>query len=147
MREHYCRNLPIPIGCNLALVPYWAGVELLGVRPGGFSIPGDKRVTVAASTWNPASPFRDQDVERYAIMSAGTIQPLNGDSLQPGTGDPIELIAVGPFARIATGDSISVDFALVGGSQITDLQNHAQLPSTPTTWAMPSCPPRCRSRS
>lgn len=127
MREHYCRSLPIPAGCNLALVPYWVGVELLGARPGGFAIPGDKRVTVAAWSWSPGSVFRDQDYERYAIMSAGTIQPLGGDSLQPTTGDPVELVAVGPFARIATGDSIAVDFALVGGSQITDLQNHAML--------------------
>jgi hypothetical protein len=126
-REHYCRSLPIPAGCNLALVPYWVGIEQLGARPGGFAIPGDKRVTVAAWSWSPGSVFRDQDIERYAIMSAGTIQPLSGDSLQPTTGDPVELIAVGPFPQIATGDSIAVDFALVGGSQITDLQNHAML--------------------
>jgi hypothetical protein len=63
-------------------------------------------------------------------MSAGTIQPVEGDSLLPGTGDPVELLAVGPFPLIPPGDSIRVDFALVGGADIADLHFHAEVAQT-----------------
>ena len=43
----------------------------------------------------PGSAFRDEDFERYALMSTGVIQPVAGDSLMPGTGDPVEVFAVG----------------------------------------------------
>ncbi len=126
LREHYCRNQPVPGGCNLAHVPAWMGVKLLGVSPGSLA-EADKRVTLAAWSWSPGSPFRDEDSERYAIMSTGLIQSLAGDSLQPVTGDPVELLAAGPFATVAPGDSVIVDFALVGGAEIADLQGHASL--------------------
>jgi hypothetical protein len=126
LREHYCSNQPVPSGCNLSHVPAWMGVKLLGVSPGSLA-DADKHVTVAGWSWSPVSPFRDEDSERYAIMSTGLIQPLNGDSLQPSTGDPIELLAAGPFASIAPGDSVVVDFALVGGAEIADIQAHSHL--------------------
>ena len=54
------------------------------------------------------------------------IQPLMGDSLEPGTGDPVAVLGVGPFSQIDPGDTISVDFAIVGGTEILDLQEHAR---------------------
>ncbi len=125
-REHYCNSQPVPAGCNFSYVPYWVGLELLGVRPGNVSNPTDKRISVAAWTYAPGDPVRDQDVERYAIMSVGTIPNLNMPDLLPGTGDPVELLAVGPFPFIASGDSVEVSFALVGGSDEADIQQHAQ---------------------
>jgi len=125
-REHYCFNLPVPGGCNLSHVPVWVGVKLLGVSPGSMA-DADKHVTLSAWSWDPHSPLRDQDVERYAIMSAGTIRDLSAVDLQPSTGDPVELLAAGPFASIAPGDSVIVAFALVGGAEIADLQGHARL--------------------
>ncbi len=109
IREHYCRALPVPAGCQVQIAPPWIGLELLTPPALG------QNVTLAAWNWSPGNVFRDQDVERYAIMSAGTIHPLTGDSLQPQTGDPVELLTLGPFASVASGDSISVDFAFVGG--------------------------------
>lgn len=126
-REHYCLSQPIPAGCNLTYVRCWIGLEVLGVRPGNVADPGDKRVTVAAWSYAPGDPVRDEDVERYAIMSAGTVQNLTTPDLLPATGDPVELVAVGPFAQIAIGDSIEVDVALVGGTEAPDIQSHAQL--------------------
>jgi hypothetical protein len=51
-------------------------------------------------------------------MSAGTKTPLVPlpDSLAPYTGDPVELLAVGPFRTIASGDSVTVDFAMLGAT-------------------------------
>ena len=125
-REHYCYAQPVPGGCNLGHVPVWVGVELLGVSPGSLADAG-KHVTLAAWDYAPGSPLRDQDVERYAIMSAGTIQDLSAVNLQPSTGDSNELLAAGPFPSVAAGDSVIVDFALVGGAEIADLQGHARL--------------------
>lgn len=124
-REHYCFNQPLPSGCVLSRVPVWAGVKLLGVRPDSLGDP-NMHVTLAAWNYAPGDPSRDQDVERYAIMSAGTIQDLSGPDFQPSTGDPIELMTVGPFAEVAPGDSITVDFALVGGTEVADIQAHAR---------------------
>jgi hypothetical protein len=126
LRGHYCAHQPVPGSCNLSHVPEWMGVKLLGVSPGSLA-DADKHVTVAAWYWAPGSALRDQDVERYAIMSAGTIQDLSATDLQPVTGDPVEVLAAGPFASIAPGDSVIVDFALVGGAEIADLQGHASL--------------------
>ena len=128
-REHYCFNLPVPGGCNLGHVPVWVGVKLLGVSPGSLA-DADKHVTLAAWAWSPGNPLRDEDVERYALMSPDSsfhIADLSAADLQPVTGDPVELLAAGPFASIVPGDSVIVDFALVGGAEIADLQGHASL--------------------
>ncbi len=124
-REHYCYNLPIPSGCDLAHVPEWVGVKLLGLSPGSLFDPG-KHVTLAAWKYGPSDTTRARDVQRYAIMSKGAIQDLSGPDFQPYTGDPCELLAVGPFATIAPGDSVVVSFALVGGAEVADIQQHAQ---------------------
>ena len=126
VREHYCAYQPVPDGCNLGHVPAWMGVKLLGVSPGSLAA-ADKHVTLAAWKYGPGNALRDQDVERYALMSAGTIQDLSAPDLQPVTGDPVELLAAGPFASVAPGDSVIVDFALVGGAEVADLQAHARL--------------------
>ena len=126
-REHYCAAQPIdPQTCNYALVPEWAGLKLLGVKPGNVSDTLDKKITFSAWAYAPGSRLRDQDVEKYGILSAGTIQPVEGDSLLPGTGDPVELLAVGPFPVINPGDSIKVDFAIVGGAEAAGIQEHSR---------------------
>jgi hypothetical protein len=125
-REHYCASLPIPDGCQYPRAPYWIGVRLLG----GHGLTEDattKKVTVAAWSWAPSSPFRAFDYQRYAIMSAGTIQPLNGDSLQPQSGDPVELVSYGPFPRVYTDSTISVDFALVGAADVQGLEQRSRV--------------------
>jgi hypothetical protein len=109
LRAHYCAGSPVPGGCLQQRVPPWFGLQLLTPPTGG------RAVTLAAWDWSPGSPSRDQDTERYAIMSGGTIADVSPNVFPPGAADPVELLATGPFASIATGDSVVVDFAFVGG--------------------------------
>src|SRR6185436_1023754 len=44
----------------------------------------------------------------------------------PQSGDPVEVLSVGPFASLAPGDSLVVGFALVGGSDVADIQDNAR---------------------
>jgi hypothetical protein len=128
IREHFCFQAPAPGGCALQSVPYWVGVKLLGCKPGNINDVTDKQVTLAAWTYAPGSPLRDEDTERYGLMSAGTIQDLTAADLQTQTGDPVSLLSVGPFPQIDPGDSIQVDFAIVGGAGLADpseIQRHA----------------------
>ena len=121
LREHYCAALPVPNGCNLGFVPYWAGVKLLTPPDAALG----QAVTLAAWEWSPGNLARDQDVERYALMGAGTIADLTRPELMPQSGDPVEVLSVGPFASLAAGDSIVVGFALVGGADVADIQENA----------------------
>jgi hypothetical protein len=125
LREHYCTTLPIPDGCELWRAPYWIGLKLLGAKGSGADTVAVKRVSLSAWGYAPGSPLRNNDTERYALMNTGVIQPLEGDSLLPG-GDPVSLLSVGPFSQIDPGDSIEVDFALVGGPDVAAAQAYAR---------------------
>ncbi|HTK30944.1 MAG TPA: hypothetical protein VL332_03195 [Candidatus Saccharimonadaceae bacterium] len=148
--EHYCASGPIPSGCNYAHVPEWVGFKLLGVRPGNVADTADKKITLEAWNYAPGSALRDEDRERYAIMKLGTKNPLTGDSLQPQTGDPVELMAVGPFHELDAGDSIVVDFALVGGGgdDLTEVNQHARFAQRAfdRNYIVPIPPPSPRMR-
>jgi len=126
IREHYCAALPVPQGCVLERVPEWVGIKLLGTGPVPLS---QLQTSLAAWNWAPGDTLRDEDAERYALMSSGTIQDLSASDLQPQSGDPIVLLSAGPFAQINPGDSIVVDFALVGGegtTEASEAQEHSR---------------------
>ncbi|NOT35399.1 MAG: hypothetical protein HOP12_14740 [Candidatus Eisenbacteria bacterium] len=125
MREHYCTRLPIPDACELERAPYWVGAKLLGWKASAADTVAIKRYTFSGWDYQPFSNLRNEDVEKYGLISTGVLQPVAGDSLQPG-GDPVTLFAVGPFSQIDPGDSIVVDFALVGGAEVADIQEHAR---------------------
>jgi hypothetical protein len=122
-REHRCYNI---LDCQFEHVPYWVGYSILGATEGAgtASVLPAKQITMAAWDYAPGDSVRDEDVERYDIMSAGTLTPLDDPLLQPTTGDPVELLAIGPFAQIDPGDSITVDFCFVGGAEIEDIRAH-----------------------
>jgi hypothetical protein len=124
-REHYCENVPVPGGCNWDHVPYWTGLKLLGTRPEPVAT---KQITLAAWNWSPGDTLRGTDDLRYQLMSAGTIANLADPSFNPGLqrGDPVAVLAVGPFAQLNPGDTIAVDFAFVGGAEAEDIQDHAR---------------------
>ena len=125
--EQYCVSQPFPTGCNNRNVPQIAAVKLLGCIPGDIHDTTDKRVTFASWSYAPGSPARDVDSLKYQIMSTGkkvSLVPMP-DSLAPSSGDPVELIAVGPFNTINPGDSISVDFAYIGGLTQQELAHRA----------------------
>jgi hypothetical protein len=129
LTERFCQGRPFPAQCRFDLVPEIVGVKLLGVIPGDVHDTTDKRVTLAVWTYAPGSPARDVDSLKYEIMSTGRKQSLNPlpDSLAPGTGDPVTLVAVGPFRTINPGDSVSVDFAYLGALTYADLSKRAIL--------------------
>jgi hypothetical protein len=119
--ENYCLNSPVPAGCFYSLVPELAGLKLLGVHPGSIRDPG-KKVSLECWSYFPGSHARDRDSLKYMLMSSGNKTPLvpMPDSLAPRTGDPVELLSVGPFSVINTNDSVSVDFAYIGAPLVTD---------------------------
>ena len=125
-REHYCAASPTPAGCQLEVAPYWAGIKALGWKKSRADTVDRKKVSFSAWRYAPGSSLRNEDVERYGLMSTGVIQATTGDSLQPSSGDPVELIAMGPFSEIDPGDTLSADFAFVGGAQISDIQEHSR---------------------
>jgi hypothetical protein len=110
----------VPSGCNFAVVPPWVGLQLLTPVSSG------RQVTLAAWGFSPGDVTRDEDAERYALMSAGTIANLSDAALQPNTGDPTEMLAIGPMQLPAIGDSAEVAFAYVGGADVPSLQQHAR---------------------
>jgi hypothetical protein len=116
--ERFCLSVPIPDGCSYSITPELAGIKLLGVRPGSLRGPQAKQVTMQAWNFSPGDPTRDEDVERYGLMSSPTSTSLNPlpTDLSPRDGDPVELISVGPFADLNPGDSLQVDFVYLGGT-------------------------------
>ncbi len=122
VREHYCATVPIPDGCQFETAPDWVGIKLL--TPPDTTI--GQKVTLGAWNWEPGATVRDEDTERYAALSAGTLQPLDVPEFLPPVGDPVEILALGPFAQIDPGDSIVVDFAMLGGATIPDLHDHCR---------------------
>ncbi len=129
-KERYCASLAAPNACNYSLVPVQVGLKLLGVTPGDVNDTLSKRITMQVWSYAPGSALRDEDAERYAILSSGQITSLSPlpDSLAPGFGgDPVAVLGVGPFTQIDTGDSVSVDFAFIGGVTDADLLLRAQV--------------------
>lgn len=125
--ERFCLNRPIPQNCRYDLVPEVVGVKLLGVKPGNAHDTTDKHITFLAWSFSPGNTLRDEDVEKYDLMSSGlktNLVPLP-DSLAPVQGDPVTLIAVGPFTTINPGDSVSVDFAYIGSANEIELARRA----------------------
>jgi len=125
--ERYCQAPPIPNQCQYSTTPELAAIKLLGVRPGNVKDPLDKKVTLQCWDFAPGDTARDEDRELYALMSAGTktiLNPLPTD-LAPRDGDPVEMIAVGPFPRVDSGDSVQVDFVFMGGTSDAELNKRA----------------------
>ena len=128
-REHYCNSNPIPGGCNYQYVPPWIGIKILGLRDrhdvtNSRLRPGH-RISVGAWTYAPGDAARDEDTERYTIMASGARPDTLAPTMVPGSGDPAEMVAIGPFMQIDPGDSVSFDMALVGGDDIGSVRRHA----------------------
>jgi hypothetical protein len=123
-------------------VPPWAGIKLLGVTPGDIA---DKRVNWRWWTFVLGDPSRDEDVEKYRLMSDSVVDDPTG-CLLLGQCSPIQLLSVGPFDRIEHGDSVSVDVAFVGGDDQPGLRTHADYAqfAHDVHYQLPSAPPSPR---
>jgi hypothetical protein len=128
-REHYCNQPPIPGGCNYDYIPPWMAVKILGMRDvrdtTNTRLRPDQIISVGCWTYAPGDPTRAQDVQRYAIMNSGTRPDTLDPSLMPGTGDPAEMVSIGPFVEIDPGDSVSFDMALVAADDIPTIHRYA----------------------
>lgn len=135
--ERFCLAPPYPEGCLSSLVPPWAGIKLLGVTPGDIA---EKQVNWRWWEFQAGDPTQDEDIEKYRLLSEPRVDDPAG-CLLLGQCSPIQLISVGPFARLEHGDSVSVDVAFVGGLDADFLANadyaqfahdlHYRLPSAP----------------
>jgi len=127
-REHYCYSggQPLPSQCRMDIAPYWIGLRYLGERPLQEDVT-PKRVTAAAWAWAPGNIKRDQDGERYSIMDGTTVQRFDADSLLPGNGDPVEVLSAGPFPFLYNDSTITVNFAIIGGTDVPTIQRFSKL--------------------
>jgi len=140
--ERYCQGTPVPSGCNVGYCPPWVGLKVLRTV-------SNPQVTPSAIhrwwVWSPGDTTRDEDFERYRLMSGGG-DPNPADCPLDGTCSPIQLLSVGPFPRLEAGDSLTVDFAYVGGddrAQLLANSDYAQFAAS-IDYRLPSAPPSPR---
>jgi hypothetical protein len=122
--EHYCQDVT---NCHAEIVPPWVGIKLLGVRPDTILT---KQVGLQLWNYAPGDTARDEDRERYTLLSSPW--QCSPDSLPPmaAINDPVELLTVGPFTMNPESEfndttSLSVDFAFCGGDTWDELLNAA----------------------
>jgi hypothetical protein len=141
-REHFCAALPFPSACQMEYTPPWAAVKLLGIAPDTIA---NKTVSLNWWSYAPRDPSRDEDFERYAILSNGRIANPQ-ECIPGGSCSPIMVLSVGPFARIDPGDSVRVDFAILGGEDERALAAHADYAqfASDIDYALPQPPPSPR---
>jgi hypothetical protein len=142
-KERYCRQLPYPDGCDIAYAPPWAAVKLLRATPDGVA---SRRVSFNWWSFSPGDTVRDEDVERYVILSNG--RTMDPRECIPGmqSCSPIMVLSVGPWAQLDPGDSVTVDFALVGGLDEAALLANADFAqfAADIDYELPSPPPSPR---
>ena len=142
--EHYCAALPYPDACNFRYCPPWAAVKLLGTHPDTIA---SKTVSFHWWSYSPGDTLRDQDAERYALMSDGVVES-DFSSCAPGTQScsPIMLLSVGPFTQLDPGDSLRVDFAFVAGLDQDSLLTNADFAqfTSDIDYQLPAPPPSPR---
>jgi hypothetical protein len=143
-KEHYCLAAPYPTGCQLDAVPPWAAVKLLKTDPEPLA-----GRTVSFNWWSyaPGDTSRETDRQKYAILGNGlTMDPHD---CIPGTAcSPIMVLSVGPFAQLNPGDTLTVDFALIGGADEEDLLENADFAqfAADIDYRLPEAPPSPRLR-
>ncbi|MFN8587709.1 MAG: hypothetical protein U0704_07875 [Candidatus Eisenbacteria bacterium] len=140
--ERFCQALPLFDGCRVQLCPPWVGLKYLrSVAPGGEPA----HVVHRWWMWAPGDTTRDEDLERYRLMSGGG-PPNPPECPLDGSCSPIQLLSVGPFPRIEAGDSVTVDFAFVGGDDRAKLSNNADYAAFAASinYHLPSPPPSPR---
>jgi hypothetical protein len=137
--ERYCLAPPYPGGCAAQGVPAWAGVQLLGSTPGTIA---DRRVNWRWWTFALGDVDRDEDGERYHLMSDSLVDDPNGCALL-GQCSPIQLLSVGPFPLLTHGDSLTFDVAFVGGEDRAALLRNADYAqfAHDLNYRLPSAPP------
>jgi hypothetical protein len=141
-REHYCQAFPYPAGCNFDFCPPWAAVKLLGTHPGPVA---GKTVSFNWWSYSPGDTLRATDRQKYAILSDGIL--MDPHTCVPGSFcSPIMVLSVGPFSQVDPGDTVTVDFAMIGGDDEADLYKNADFAqfAADIDYQLPSPPPSPR---
>ncbi|MBN2171406.1 MAG: hypothetical protein JW819_08805 [Candidatus Krumholzibacteriota bacterium] len=116
--------------------PQHAGIKLLGVKhkPAGgeWQEEGEWRVAWRWWDWEPGSYQRDNDVEKYPLLTEDGVDDWSTIMPSPdSSGDsPIQLISVGPWNLYSGGpgqdpDSLVVSVAFLAGDNFDDLVQNA----------------------
>lgn len=142
-RAHYCQSVPYPGGCNFDKIPAWSAVKMLGVSPDTIAT---KTVSFNWWSFSPGDSTRDEDAERYAMLSNGRRMDPRDCRPGPTQCSPITVMSVGPFAQVNPGDTVTVDFALVGGDDEAALFRNADFAqfAFDIDYRLPSPPPSPR---
>ena len=140
--ERYCLTSPVPAGCNVNYCPPWVGLQYLRSLTSGAP---PARVVQRWWSYAPGDTSRDEDTERYRLMSGGGPEDQAVCAFD-GSCSPIQLVSVGPFPRIEAGDSVTVDFAFVGGDDRAQLLTNSDYASFAASidYHLPSPPPSPR---
>jgi len=106
--------------------PSWAAMKLLGVKVNDVPVdPSAKKISFNWWSWNPGATDKDEDFERYLLMSNGEIDPTAGSEAPQY--DAVELLSIGPIDFMGASDSISIAFAFIGGDDEQDLVYNARV--------------------
>jgi hypothetical protein len=95
------------------LCPSWGAIAMLGAEGSAVDSIGEVNVNFRWWDWYWERDNPMQDPQRYEFMAIPHVDRT--DDIQPGEDDPVELISAGPFPTMASGDSIVVVCAFVGG--------------------------------
>jgi len=115
--EHHC-------DFDGGLAPTYGAMKLLGSRPDAIV---GKTVSFNWFDWLPDDEQRDQDAERYQLMSNGEQDETDNvvTNCEGGTNDPVVLMAAGPYSILLPGDTLSFAVAFLGGDDVVDLELNA----------------------
>src|SRR5262249_1179705 len=80
LAEHYCETIA---NRHESVVPPWCGIVLLGVHPDTVA---NKIVGLHLWNFSPGDNSRDEDREKYAILSSPWQTPADSAALAPGSG-------------------------------------------------------------
>jgi hypothetical protein len=95
--------------------PSWGGFALLGTR--GQGIPPINQLPVTFNWWNWDDERGNPDTytDEYRLRLLSTSMSADVSEIQPENSDPVELVSVGPFPELVSGDSIVFVCAFLGG--------------------------------
>jgi len=104
--------------------PSWAAIKLLGYKVNGVPVDlSTKTMSFNWWGWSPGATDKDEDFERYLLMSNGEIDPTAGSEAP--LFDAVELMSIGPIDFMGVTDSISIAFAFIGGDDQNNLFKNA----------------------
>lgn len=104
--------------------PSWGAIALLGAEGSAVDSLGDTNVNFRWWDWYWERDNPMNDPLRYEFMAIPQIDRT--DDIVPGEDDPVEMVSAGPFPTMASGDSLVVVCAFLGGMDRETLLGNAE---------------------